>query len=307
MRLDFNVLWVDDQPDRIASQITSIKRQMEAEGFHFNPALCQTLDQVRTHVGNGIFADEIDLVLVDWDLGGGVHGEDAIKVVRDEVRYKDVVFYSAMKPANELRALASSNELEGVFCAAREFLVDEVMGVFDSLIKKVLDLDHSRGIVMGATSDIDHLVNETLSLMHGKLDGNGQAALLKDILKRIDERLADLTKRIGKLKDADFAAVFTSHEVFTANDRLRMLSAMLKKDQFKAFAETRAGIVAYLEEVVPGRTMLAHLVLVPEGRPEAIIDTAGKTVTLEETRTMRRRMLSMRNDFRGLVDSLKGE
>jgi hypothetical protein len=32
MRIDFNVLWVDDQPDRIKAQIEAIERRMEAQG-----------------------------------------------------------------------------------------------------------------------------------------------------------------------------------------------------------------------------------------------------------------------------------
>ena len=60
--------------------------------------------------------------------------------------------YSANNDAKELRKLAFEANLEGVYCASRVELVDEVLGVFDSLVKKVLDLDHTRGIVMGATS-----------------------------------------------------------------------------------------------------------------------------------------------------------
>ena len=45
--------------------------------------------------------------------------------------------------------MASEAGIEGIYCAERENLPDEVIGVFESLIKKVLDLDHTRGIVMG--------------------------------------------------------------------------------------------------------------------------------------------------------------
>jgi hypothetical protein len=72
MRLDFNVLWVDDQPDRIKAQIEAIERRMEAQGFLFKPTLCRSIDEVQQSVSNYIFTDEIDLILVDWDLGGGV-------------------------------------------------------------------------------------------------------------------------------------------------------------------------------------------------------------------------------------------
>ena len=53
------------------------------------------------------------------------------------------------------------------------------MGVFDFLVKKVLDLDHTRGIVMGATSDIDFIVNECLVMIE-KIDVAGKDAMLKE-------------------------------------------------------------------------------------------------------------------------------
>ena len=96
MRLDFNVLWVDDQPARVASQITKIKLEMAAEGFEFKPRQCATIDQVEDAISENVFTDEVDLILVDWDLGKGVYGEDAIVRIRESVPYKDVVFYLSL-------------------------------------------------------------------------------------------------------------------------------------------------------------------------------------------------------------------
>ncbi len=238
--------------------------------------------------------------------GARTHGQDAIAAIRQNVPYKDVVFYSAQTPADTLRQLAFNSGLEGVYCASREELVDEVMGVFESLVKKVLDLDHTRGIVMGATSDIDQLVNECLALMHDKLDGTGKAAMVKEILERIQERIDDLVTRAAKLDASKaFADAFKSHEIFTANDRLRILSRMLKVERFKTHGEARGTIVTYLQEVVPERTDLAHLVLVPEGKPQSITTSKGGIVTLEQTRALRRQILDLRGDFRSLLDALK--
>ena len=308
MRLDFNVLWVEDQPAEVEAQSRSIAKQMAEEGFHFNPFTCQSLDKVKELIAKDVFTDEIDLILVDWDLGSGVHGEDAIATIRDEeaFRYKDVIFYSALKPAGELRELATEKELDGIFYTSREDLVGEVIGVFESLIKKVLDLDHTRGIVMGATSDIDHLVNECLLHMHAKLAKPGQEALLKQMLERIQERIDDITKRANKLLGAATAdTVFASHEIFTSADRLRILSRVLKDAEFKEHAEKRPTVVAYLEDVVPGRTTLAHVVLVPEGKPEGIMSTQGKVFTLDQTRDLRKQILKSREDFRDLLAALK--
>lgn len=128
MRLDFNVLWVDDQPERVAAQVLRIEKQMEGEGFHFNSTPCKTFDEVQKLVKDDVFTDEIDLVLVDWDLGNNLQGQDVIASIRETVRYKDVVFYSAQTPTDELRRLAFEKGLEGVYCAIREELVDEVLG-----------------------------------------------------------------------------------------------------------------------------------------------------------------------------------
>lgn len=307
MRLDFNVLWVDDQPDRVAAQVRRIAHHMEEHGFEFKPTSCQTIEQVRGHLASHIFNDEIDLILVDWDLGGGVQGQEAIAAIRESILYKDVVFYSAQTPPDTLRSLASEAGLEGVYCANRDGLVDEVVGVFESLVKKVLDLDHSRGIVMGATSDIDHMVNECLSIIYMKHDGDGQAALLNDAFYLIESRVTEISARVSKLRDAaNLGALLDAHIIFTANDRLRILSRALKVERFKALGDARPSVIKYLEDVVPERNILGHQVLAPEGRPNAIADSKGNQVSLEQVRELRRSILSVRVDFRSLLDRLRG-
>ena len=305
MRLDFNVLWVDDQPDRVGAQITAIKKQMELEGFLFSPTLCQSTEEVRNAISNDVFTDEVDLILVDWDLGNGVVGQDAIAEIRETVRYKDVVFYSAQTAPEELRKLAFDKGIEGVYCANRTQLVDEVMGVFESLVKKVLDLDHTRGIVMGATSDIDHIVNECLRTVHGKLDDEGKAKMFTDALGYIQARINELGKKAAELEGStSLTAFFEAHMILTANDRLRILGGLLKGNAFAAHKGYRTAIVAYQQQVVPDRNRLGHMVLVPDGKPQTVIDHQGKPVTIEETRELRRLILGLRSEFRGLLDAL---
>jgi hypothetical protein len=307
LRLDFNVLWVDDQPNRVESQIKRITKQMEDEGFQFNSTLCTSMDDVRKLIAENVFTDEIDLILVDWDLGSGVEGQDAIVAIRETVPYKDVVFYSAQNPADTLRKLAFEKGVEGVYCASREELVDEVWGVFESLVKKVLDLDHTRGIVMGATSDIDHMVNQCLIAMHVKLDQAGKDAMIKNALRYIDKRIAELTKTATALQKATtIVELFEAHMILTANDRLRMLNGALKVKSFEAHKGYRETVVTYQQKVVPRRNDFGHLVLVPVGKPVTFADSKGKPVTLAETRELRRLILGLRNDFRSLLIGLQG-
>jgi hypothetical protein len=305
MRIDFNVLWVDDQPNLINAQISAIERHMEAEGFHFNPALCGSPDELTGKIADEVFNDEVDLVLVDWDLGSRLQGQDVIEAIREKVPYKDVVFYSAQTPVSTLRQLVYEKGIEGVYCASREDLVEEVLGVFESLVKKVLDLDHARGIVMGATSDIDHMVNECLYAMHELLDDAGRQEMLDESLVRITERIDELSQKVADLKNAPtMAALFEAHMIFTANDRLRILSRLLKK-QFKKHAATRQSVVSYIEKVVPGRNDLGHVVLVPKGKPTTVATREGKEISVAEIRELRKVILGIRADFRTLVADLQ--
>lgn len=303
MRLDFNVLWVDDQPNAVNAQITRITTLMAGEGFSFNPTQCRTIDEVEALIAGDVFQDEVDLILVDWDLGGGVHGQDVIERIRQVAQYKDVVFYSAQTPAADLRRLAFDKGLEGIYCASREGLVDEVVGVFESLVKKVLDLDHTRGIVMGATSDIDHMIHSCLLHIEAKLDDAGKKVLVEQAIKRVQERVKDIAKQGEKLGAAtNVTTILKAHMIFGANDRLRLLRSLLEADA--NHAQSVDTIKAYMEKVVPERNVLGHMVLAPEGRPQAVVNIEGTQINLDNMRTLRKTILGLREDFRALVGAL---
>lgn len=306
MRLDFNVLWVDDQPARVASQIKKIALQMAEEGFDFKPRQCTTMDQVEEVISEHVFTDEIDLILVDWDLGNNTHGEDAIDRIRQIVQYKDVVFYSGEATVKQLRQKAFDKKLEGVYCASRGDLIDEVIGVFDSLIKKVLDLDHTRGIVMGATSDIDHMVIRCLTLAHDKLDDAGKAKFITAALKRVGDQVTSIVKQGEKLKtEPSVEALFDAHMLFTSDHRLRMLAKVLGMDEFAAHAGGVTTVQSYREGVVHDRNTLGHAVLVPQGKPDSVVDDTGVVIDIAQMRELRKLILSLRADFRALLDAMQ--
>jgi hypothetical protein len=306
MRLDFNILWVDDQPTGVSSLIKAIKDRMEDQGFEFKPILCTAIEEVRRCIATDVFTDEVDLILVDWDLGGGVQGQDAILAIREVIQYRDIVFYSALTPPDKLRQLAFNSGVEGLYCVSREDLVDEVFGVFDSLVKKVLDLDHTRGIVMGATSDIDYMVNECLVSIHEQLDTTGRQAMLKDALSLVEEHIKESTEHATKLRSTTaMSDLFRAYSVFTAYDRLRVLSRQLKTKAFKAHASLRPSVVTYMDKVVPHRNILGHQVLVPEGKAKAVTDNKGREIGITEARELRCLILKLRSDFRSLLAALQ--
>ena len=307
MRLDFNVLWIDDQPERVEAQIVAITSRMEEEGFRFNATQCRLLEEVSAIVKEDVFTDQVDLILVDWDLGGGVEGQDAIAMIRETVLYKDIVFYSAGKPLEKLRQLAFSKRAEGVYFASREELVEEVIGVFDSLVKKVLDLDHARGIVLGATSDIEYMIGECLEAIHGQYHQTGKENMFKEALKLMDGRIASLNKSANALRQGgSLTDCLKEHLLFQSNDRVRLLARALDAGEFAIYKSYRPSVIRYQNDVAPKRNRYAHVTLIPDRQPHTLAG-AGQVVTLEETRELRKLILTLRGEFRNLKIALMGD
>jgi hypothetical protein len=312
MRLDFNVLWVEDQPNYVQSQKAPLARHMEENGFVLNVEHCQTIAEVESKLAPDVFNDEFDLVLVDWDLGKNpagdvVHGETVIQAIREVIQYKDVIFYSGQAQIAELRKFAYDAQVEGVFFTRRDngALVQEVKDVFDSLVKKVLDLDHTRGIVMGATSDIDHMVNECLKHAQGRLAPEQKKEFVAAALKHIDKRMAELTKTVEGLRSATaLEPLFDAHGIFQSYDRLHMLSDVLKLDAFAAHRNLRGSVTGYMASVVPYRNVFAHVIAEP-GAPKRLVNNKGEIIDLDRAREIRRTIVGLRSDFRTLLDALK--
>ena len=250
MRLDFNVLWVEDQADDVRETKEALSRRIASEGFQLQSTLCATVAEVEGRLADDVFTDEIDLVLVDWELGGGDRGQDAIEAIREKITHKDVVFYSSRTDTQELRRLAFDKQLGGLYFAHRDDLVDEVVGVFDSLVKRALDLDHIRGIVMGATSDIDQLVREALSYAHDRCDPGERERIVREMVGLLDAKVPDLEKRIAKLKnDPTIASLLQAHLTFSANDGLRVLKGILELEAFSSQAAHRDAVRQYIQDV----------------------------------------------------------
>jgi hypothetical protein len=312
MRLDFNVLWVEDQPRYVQSHVPAIERHMGENGFALNVTHCQTMAEVESKIAPDVFDDEFDLVLVDWDLGsspGGeeLRGDSVIQAIREKIPYKDIIFYSGQAGIADLRKYAYEAQVEGIFFTGRADggIVQAVKDVFDSLVKKVLDLDHTRGIVMGATSDIDFMVNECLKHAHGKLEPEKQKSMVADAIKHIDRRMADLAKQVDQLRKATaLEPLFDAHGIFQSYDRLHMLSDVLKLDVFAAHKGYTKSVTGYMGNVVPHRNVFAHVLATPGG-PKQLVNNKGEIIDLNKAREIRRTIVELRGDFRSLLEALQ--
>ena len=299
MRLDFNILWVEDQPDRVDAQRKRIEMLMRKQGFKLQTQIATSIDEAEVFIGDDVFGDHIDLVLMDFDFGGGPDGEHGLEVVRDAFPYKDIVFYSAKVP-QDLEDIVAKLKLPGVFCCHRDFLPDTVIGVFEALVKKVLDIDHSRGIVMGATSEIDGFVNEALLHVFSQADAGSRSAALKLVADQLGEIRKRFERECQKIEGAkELSDLLSCHATYSSAHRLRLFRKLL--ETLGSHEEERQAMLAYAQDTMPKRNDLAHVTVRRSGFSRKIFDRNGKELTAEDMRLLRVALLDHHELFEKLV------
>jgi hypothetical protein len=308
MRLDFNVLWVEDQPNAVRSQCVSIERQIRKEGFRLQVQFATSLSKAEELLSSDIFGDHIDLVLMDYDLGVGAKGDVGLGIIRKIFPYKDVIFYSA-EAADLLDKVAnahvqgSSAHVQGIYCSTRPELPDTVVGAFEALVKKVLDIDHSRGIVMGATSDIDHHVNDSLVAVFSKSSEENKAATLNKLMQHLKKKRVDFDEEAKFIEAVKHVSeLLDRYNIYTSNDRLKLLKTALEVNALHS--EKIDGIKKYLSEVVPKRNQLAHVQVQTEGFSRRLVNKKGEEFTSKDMKELRLSLLENQELFEALSEEL---
>lgn len=261
MRLDFRILWIDDQPKHVVSFAEGIRRKLKDLGFHLDLVAAENLSKVEHYIGEHIHDDGIDLVLVDFDLGTGNGGEVALSAIRERFPYKDLIFYSATD-TEKLRTIAFNSKIDGIHFSTRLSLVDDTSKVIGNLLRKTLDLDHMRGVVMSATSDIDYMVEKSLLAVYERLEDERKPDLLKKMIDSLKTKIERYQKDIEKAESKNtIESILKLKHLFTAFDRLSVLLEELKVWAVDSSSEYLDQGKIYQNDVIPRRNKLAHAML----------------------------------------------
>lgn len=303
MRIDFNVLWVEDQRHLVEAQRQKLERVIRDEGFRLRVDFASSVEEAIAKVSEDIYTDHIDLILMDYDFGAGKKGDEGLSEIRERIPYRDIVFYSSQ--ANDLLSLVAKARLEGIYCSTRGDLPETAERLFETLVKKVLDIDHSRGIVMGATTDIDQYVIESL----GAVYASGTDAEKQHVLDLIKERLASIRKNfeqmIAMVESAQtLEEALDQHSIYTSNDRLQLLRKLLSANQ--AMTTNASDILRYIQDVIPKRNVLAHVRVQQNGFARKLYGKNGQEYTNEYMKALRLELLDHHEKFQQVLSSLLG-
>lgn len=252
MNLGYKILWFEDEPASFKAKNRLVKRIVENFGFNY-PEPRNEIDGANIDAIN--FA-QYDLIISDLKLSN-VQGTALLDIIREKGIYTEVIFYSSIGES-ALREELKKFEIDGVYCADRknEYFKEKVKKVIETTIKKVQDVNNTRGLVIAETILLEKKIESVLLGYFNeteKILDKQKGELLKSIhSKKVIRHKID----IGELEKVDFKDVksLIEKDILTASNSFDAIHSILK-GKIKEFGVQMSakGISAELKSEIEGK------------------------------------------------------
>lgn len=238
MRLNYNVLWIDDRKDAIDPIINSISGFLNEKGFELK------VDHRKdgSRLGSMISKRDLDLIILDQNLAKK-SGEELSKIIRRKEKYIEIILYS-QDPQTNIKN--KSSDLNGIYRTHRRNVEEVIQSVIDRTIRKTQDLNVMRGLVIAETIDIENQVEEIMT-RHFKEKG----VLFRR--KVLDKNIYDFAKKIHFLN-----SITNDRIKWLENRKSKTVNMASKLSQLKSLSKE---IKKIEKEVLDPRNILAHSVV----------------------------------------------
>lgn len=303
MLLTYRIVWFEDQVDNIRPFIERIASQISRLGFTPKIDLRAVVTGGQDPMINLPSARDVDLVMMDWKLGGGYDGAELAKRLRVVYRDADMIFYSS-ESAKHLRKLIFDQDIDGVFCSHRTYLSERTMGIVQAQLRKILDLNHMRGIVMAATSDLDQTIIECLERVHLLSSAGAKEEFANIVGSKISKSLRSKADEIDKLVRQGKLDKLLREPSFGAALRLSILQDEISKIQHQiSEVHLLDGLARYKDEVIRPRNDFAHRRAVLEAG-QLILEGRSEPFNQDSMVALRLKLLSHFDNLNGLISLL---
>lgn len=303
MHLEYRILWFEDQLDNIKPSQDNISHTISRLGFIPRIETREVIAGNSDPLENLPLSRDIDLVLMDWKLGGGYDGAELAKRLKVNYRDTDMVFYSSESP-KVLRKLIFDQDIDGVFCFHRTTLSDRTIGLVQSQLRKVLDLNHMRGIVMAATSDLDQAMISCLERVQPLIKEEDKESFIRSIGTKVSDSLRKKADEVERLTRRGRLDKLLREPSFGAALRLSILQDEIAKIEDR-ISETHLieRLARYQEEVIGPRNDFAHRRAV-FSENQLVLEGRDQPFNQESMIALRLKLLSHFDNLKGLISLL---
>jgi len=303
MHLEYRILWFEDQIENIRPYQFNISNAISRLGFNPKIETREVIAGAKDPLVDLPSSRDIDLVIMDFKLGGGYDGASLAKRLKVTYRDTDMVFYSSESP-RDLRRLIFEQDIDGVFCFHRTTLSDRTIGLVQSQLRKMLDLNHMRGIVMAATSDLDQAMIECLERIQPLINSDDKGEFIRGIGAKVSGSLRSKADQIDRLVEKGRLDKLLREPSFGAALRLSILQDEIAKISDRiSEVHLVERLALYRDEVIGPRNDFAHRRAILENN-QLVLEGRDQPFTQDSMITLRLKLLSHFDNLSGLISLL---
>lgn len=297
MKLKYSILWFDDNEDYLESLDEDyIKEEFLKQGFYCDIKFVTDPQDFKSESPYKRY----DLIVVDYSLDPyDGHGEDFIRLVRDQQVLTDVVFYSS-HPSSILWDAIREKELEGIFISNRNSCQDKIIKVSMQSISKVLDLENVRGIVMAEVGSNDEVLSKIVTSSFLEIDEYKQGEIIEKYIDIIEYHSGGMIEKASKIRGTKEIKMLL--EILDSSKKWNLCQSLAKCSDTSFSLKGKGD---YFKDVLDKRNKLAHGVPKPhEG--DSLIFTHGKSEYIfsdGESRILRSSLMKYSDLFKGILET----
>ena len=251
MKLDYKILWIEDDESWIESIKSEIEKFIKEKGHNPIFDIPQTID--KNYFAQNNF-NEYDLMLIDYKLEklSDDTGDKLIEKIRSKKIYTNIVFYTSV--TDKLREELTDKKLDGVYLFDRNQLeidnLEDLCNLIEFFIKKDMDTFSLRGIAMAEVAQFDE---EILNILKNN-------NLYKEIIKKAKQQQENTYKTFSKKNSEILSLVFSdkSTMILSSKSRKDILHSKILKDKTHLKNEYNEIKDNYEKEILNIRNNLAH-------------------------------------------------
>ncbi len=254
MKLEYKILWIDNDLQSYIDNgsVSSIEEFLLEKGFE--PVIEKVFDEA--NLDKFITKHEYDLIISDYNLNNTT-GDEVIKQIREDKQLDtEILFYTAqnsyMNNEQVIKNLAFKERL--TFKVGRNGLLEKIEKVIALTLKKLLELNATRGLITAATSDLDVEIEEIVMQLVKKLN-KSEDDLTQIVTKKVYKPLQKKLDNFWEKYD-NFQSYFPKIDAIKKWEIFRDLLKPLKnQNEIKTFLDDNK---TYQEQVIGIRNKFAH-------------------------------------------------
>ena len=208
MKKHYSILWIDDDEDSIRTSKKDIAQYLSEKGIiakivYSNPYNWTSNSEYDENVKNCLDNPELDIVLMDYNLGDTFGKDIIIQLRTDNNLFLPIIYYS-QQHYDDLKNSLTEENVDGVFVTHRNKLEERTKNILDSLLKKENKVRRMRGLLLSDTSEFEALGADIANRCWNFLTDEQKNTVREKVKEYCEKSVKSQKKNITKLINSEY-------------------------------------------------------------------------------------------------------